>query len=197
MALYPKTVDDLINRLQRLPGIGPRSAERIVNFLLEDKEAEVLALAENIKALKNQIHLCQRCFNLTESVLCSICQDTSRKNILCIVEDVKDLVVLEKAGYPGLYFVLGGHLSILDHVHPEDLRIKELTERLRKEKFEEVIIATNPTPEGEDTATYLSEILKGMGIKHSRIACGLPVGAEIEYTDYQTLKKALEGRRPL
>jgi len=197
MGLYPKVVEDLITRLTKLPGIGPRSAERIVNFLLAEGETEVLALAENITALKKEVQLCQQCFNLSDGPLCSICQDPRRKNILCVVEQVKDLVVLERAGYSGFYHVLGGCISILERVHPEDLHVAALLERLKTHKFEEVILATNPTREGEDTAAYLSSILKEMGIKHSRIACGLPVGAEIEYMDMQTLKKSLEGRKPL
>ncbi|MCM8769895.1 MAG: recombination mediator RecR [Candidatus Omnitrophica bacterium] len=197
MGLYPKIVEALIAKLRKLPGVGPRSAERIVNFLLAQPENEVITLAENIKAVKHQVRLCQRCFNLTEETLCSICQDNNRKNLLCVVEQVKDLVVLEKAGFPGVYHVLGGSLSPLEQVGPEEIRVAPLVERLKQEKFEEVIIATNPTQEGENTAAYLSRILKTMGIKHSRIACGLPVGGEIEYADIQTLKKSLEGRKTL
>lgn len=197
MAYYPDIVEQLIARLKKLPGIGVRSAERIVNYFLECTKDEILDLAENLSRIKNEVNLCERCFNLSDNNLCQICRDPHRENILCVVEEVKDLIVIEKTGYKGFYHVLGGRISTLDNVNPEDLRISELGERLKKEQVKEVIIATNPNPEGEDTASFISDILRQLGIKHSRIAYGLPVGAEIEYIDVATLKKSMEGRNTL
>lgn len=197
MAYYPKVVRELLARLEKLPGIGPKSAERIVNCLLEMKTEEVAGLADSLKNLKTEVGLCKICFNLSEGPVCFVCRDESRKKTICVVEEVKDLVVMEKAGYQGLYHVLGGRISALDNIEPEHLRISQLLERLQAGGIEEVIIATNPTPEGEDTAVYLSGLLKKAGIKHSRLAYGLPVGAELEYMDGETLKRSLQGRNPL
>jgi recombination protein RecR len=197
MKYYPETVENLINKLKNLPGIGPKSAERIVNYLLEDSESNVLALSENLQALKKEVKLCQKCFNLSDTDICHICRDEKRENVICVVEEVKDLVIMEKTGFNGRYHVLGGRISTLDRVEPSDLKIAQFIERLKNEKVNEVIIATNPTPEGEDTAVYISGILKKMGIKHSRLAYGLPVGAEIEYVDVQTLRKSIEGRKQM
>jgi recombination protein RecR len=197
MGYYPDKVEKLVEKLERFPGIGPKSAERIVNYILEEDEDVVSSLAENIISLKKEIRLCERCFNLSESRLCSICSDEKRDKVLCVVEEVRDLVVIEKTGFNGIYHVLGGRISPLEKTSINHLRIPQLVERLKKEPITEVIIATSPTPEGENTALYISEILKKMGIKHSRLAYGLPVGAEIEYVDTQTLKKSIEGRRPI
>jgi len=197
MGAYPKPVEELVENLRRLPGIGVRSAERIVGYLLERPGEEVLRLAENISALKNHVRLCERCYNLSDADLCPICADPSRRRVICVVEEVKDLVVIERTGFSGLYHVLGGRISTLDNLGPERIRIPQLLRRIAGEAVEEVIIATNPTPEGEDTAAYLSRMLREAGVRHSRIACGLPVGGEIEYADAQTLKRCLEGRRQL
>jgi len=197
MGHYPEKVEKLIEKLVKLPGIGPRSAERIIHYILTEEEGTTLSLAENLIAVKKDIHLCKKCFNISEGEVCSICRDEKREKILCIVEEVKDLIQIEKTGFKGLYHVLGGSLSPLEKIPPDKLTIPQLIERLRKEPVIEVIIATNPTQEGENTASYLSEILKGLGIKHSRLAYGLPVGAEIEYVGTQTLKKAIEERKML
>ncbi|HOL21235.1 MAG TPA: recombination mediator RecR [bacterium] len=197
MGYYPEKVEKLIEKLVKLPGIGPRSADRIIHYILSEEEDAILSLAENLISVKKDIHLCKKCFNLSESEVCSICRDEKRESILCVVEEVKDLILIEKTGFKGLYHVLGGRLSPLEKISPDRLTISQLIERLKQEPVTEVIIATNPTPEGEDTASYLSEILKGMGIKHSRLAYGLPVGAEIEYVGTQTLKKAIEDRKML
>lgn len=197
MGYYPEKVEKLIEKLVKLPGIGPRSADRIIHYILSEEEDAILSLAENLISVKKDIHLCKKCFNLSESEVCSICRDEKRESILCVVEEVKDLILIEKTGFKGLYHVLGGRLSPLEKISPDRLTISQLIERLKQEPVTEVIIATNPTPEGEDTASYLSEILKGMGIKHSRLAYGLPVGAEIEYVGTQTLKKAIEDRKAL
>ncbi len=194
---YPKKVEELIERLGRLPGIGPKSAERIVNYILGEDAESVRLLAENILSLKNEVHLCERCFNLSDNTLCNICSDEKREKILCVVEEVKDLINIEKAGFKGTYHVLGGRLSPLEKISVSNLKINHLIERLNRESFTEVIIATNPTPEGENTSAYISGLLKKIGIKHSRLAYGLPVGAEIEYVGVQTLKKSIEGRNTL
>jgi len=197
MGYYPEKVERLLEKLARFPGIGPKSAERIVNYILGEDENSILSLAEDLVSLKKEVRLCERCFNLSDTGLCSICSDDKRDGTLCIVEEVKDLILIEKTGFRGIYHVLGGRISPLDRISPSHLKIPQLTERLNRERITEVIIATNPTPEGENTAAYISEILKKMGIKHSRLAYGLPVGAEIEYVDVQTLKKSIEGRKIL
>jgi recombination protein RecR len=194
---YPKKVEELIEKLGRLPGIGPKSAERIVNYLLGEDAESVRLLAENILSLKNEVHLCEKCFNLSDNSVCSICSDEKREKVLCVVEEVKDLIIIEKTGFKGTYHVLGGRLSPLEKISASHLKINQLMERLDRESFTEVIIATNPTPEGENTSEYISGLLKKMGVKHSRLAYGLPVGAEIEYVGIQTLKKSIEGRKPL
>jgi len=197
MAYYPKSIEQLIEKLEKLPGIGPKSAERIINYLLEIKKEEVFSLAENLKQIRNEVKLCERCYNLSDENICEICKDIKREKIICVVEEVKDLIVIEKTGYNGLYHVLGGRISTLDNIKPEKIRIQQLIERIKKESPKEVIIATNPNPEGEDTALYISNILKKLGIKHSRLAYGLPFGGEIEYVDIYTLKKSIEGRKIL
>jgi len=194
---YPKKVEELIEKLGRLPGIGPKSAERIVNYLLGEDAESVRLLAENILSLKNEVRLCEKCFNLSDNSVCSICSDEKREKVLCVVEEVKDLIIIEKTGFKGTYHVLGGRLSPLEKISASHLKINQLMERLDRESFTEVIIATNPTPEGENTSEYISGLLKKMGVKHSRLAYGLPVGAEIEYVGIQTLKKSIEGRKPL
>lgn len=197
MNYYPKIVQELIERLRKLPGVGPKSAERIVNFLIEEDEESVISLAENLISLKKEVKLCQKCFNLSDKDICNICNDEKRENVICVVEEVKDLVLIEKTGFKGKYHVLWGRISMLEKIYPSDLKISQLIERLKNENVKEVIIATNPTPEGEDTAIYISDILKKMDIKHSRLAIGIPLGSEIEYIDVNTLKKSIEGRKVL
>ncbi|MFN4226674.1 MAG: recombination mediator RecR [Candidatus Ratteibacteria bacterium] len=197
MGLYPEIIEKLIEKLKKLPGIGPKSAERIVYYLIHSKEDEVISLGEVLISLKNQVKLCKRCFNFAEKDLCNVCLDEKRENIICVVEEVKDLISIEKTNFKGKYHVLWGRISPLDNITPEQLKIPQLIERIKSEKIEEVIIATNPTIEGEHTAAYISEILKKIGIKHSRLAIGLPLGSELEYIDNQTLKKAIEGRKEL
>jgi recombination protein RecR len=197
MGLYPEIIEKLIEKLEKLPGIGPKSAERIVYYLISEKDENVISLGQTIISLKNQVKLCRRCFNFAEKDLCNICLDDKRENIICIVEEVKDLISIEKTNFKGRYHVLWGRISLLDNVKPEQLKVKQLIERIKNEKVEEIIIATNPTVEGENTATYISEILKNTGIKISRLAIGVPIGSELEYIDSQTLKKAIEGRKEL
>ncbi len=197
MKYYPEIVEKLIENFSKLPGIGPKSAERIANFLITGDNEFIDNFVENLANLKKKIKICQNCFNLSEDNICNVCKDTTRENIICVVENIKDLVIFEKASFKGKYHVLWGRISFLDKTDPDDLRIPQLIERIQKEKTKEVIIATSTTKEGEDTAAYISEILKKLNIPHSRIGYGLPVGAEIEYVDLQTIKKSIEGRRGL
>ncbi len=197
MKYYPEVVEKLIENFAKQPGIGPKSAERIANFLITEKKEFVDELVENISNLKKNIRICENCFNLSEDIFCNICKDTERENIICVVENVKDLVLFEKASFKGKYHVLWGRISFLSKVGPNDLKIPQLIERVKKEKVKEIIIATSTTKEGEDTAVYISEILKEINIPHSRIGYGLPIGAEIEYVDLQTIKKSIENRRTL
>jgi len=197
MGIYPEIIEKLIEKLEKLPGIGPKSAERIVYYLIREKEEYVISLGQTIISLKNQVKLCKRCFNFSEEEYCNICLDDKRENIICVVEEVKNLISIEKTNFKGKYHVLWGRISLLDNVKPEQLKIKQLIERVKNEKVDEIIIATNPTVEGENTANYILEILKNTGIKISRLAIGIPIGSELEYIDSQTLKKAIEGRREL
>ncbi len=195
MAYYPEIIEKLIEKLKKFPGVGPKSAERILDYLINLDEKDVISLSENLIALKRQVKVCNICFNLTENNICKICQDNTRQNIICVVEEVKDLILIEKTGYKGKYHILWGRLSIGENI--VSLKIPQLIKRLEKENPDEIIIATNPTSEGEDTANYLIEILKNRNIKISRIAIGIPVGAEIEFIDTNTLKKSIENRKPV
>jgi len=188
-------VERAIYELSKLPGVGRKSAQRQVFFLLKTSEEEVSALAQSLLELKSKVRYCSICFNITEVDPCPICASERRqKSIICVVEEANDVLALEKTGeYSGLYHVLGGALSPLDGIGPDSLRIKELMERLRGD-IQEVILATNPNAEGEATALYLLKLIKPMGITVSRIARGIPVGADLEYADEVTLSRALEGR---
>jgi len=190
-----ESVERLINRLSRLPGIGRKSAARLAFHILKLSPAEASDLAEAIREVKEKVGWCSICCNISETDPCPICNDPRRgREIICVVEEAADAAAVDKAeGFNGLFHVLGGRLSPLDGVGPDDLRIKELLARLTG--VAEIIIATNPNVEGEATATYLSRLLKPMGIKVTRIARGLPVGADLEYADSATLSRALEGRQ--
>ncbi len=194
---YPAGFGALMRRLSSLPGIGRRSAERIVFHLLALPEEEVQALAEAMLRLRRELGECGRCFALCDTGgVCSICADPRRdKSRVCVVEHFKDVFVFEEGGaYRGLYHVLGGAISPLDGVHPEDLHIEELVDRVRTEGIAEVIVATNPTVAGDTTAVYIASRLKGLPVKVTRLAAGMPVGGELEYADPLTLARALEGR---
>jgi len=188
-------VERAIHELNKLPGVGRKSAQRYVFYLLNRSSDEVSALAQALVELKEKVGHCSVCFNITETDPCRICSSTKRnRSAICVVEEANDVLVLEKTGvYDGLYHVLGGVLSPLDGIGPDDLRIKELLLRLQQ-GVEEVIIATNPNTEGEATAIYLAKLIKPMNIKVSRIARGIPVGADLEYADEVTLTRALLGR---
>jgi len=199
MALHAKPIDHLIEALNKLPGIGRKTASRLAFHILRSSLSEAQTLARAILDVKEKIHLCSICFNLTDEDPCQICQDGRRsQELLCVVEGPNDLIAIENTGeYRGRYHVLHGTLSPLEGIGPEDIKIKELMERLRKEKVSEVILATNPTVEGGATALYLTDLIRSLEVKVTRIAYGIPMGGEIEYADGMTLSKALEGRREI
>jgi len=194
---YAPTLVRLIGELVRLPGIGPKSAQRLMFHLLKVSKDEALALAQAIIDLKDRTRWCTVCYNISEEDRCNICADPGRDgSLLCVVEEANDLWAIEKTGsFKGSYHVLGGSLSPLDGRGPEQLTAKALLERLEAEGVKEVILATNPNVEGEATAMYLSRLLKPLAVRVTRIARGLPVGGDLEYADEVTLSKALEGRR--
>jgi len=195
MLYSSNAVEVAIAALTKLPGIGRKSAQRLVFFLLKVPRAEVEALAAALVALKEKVRNCSRCYNITESDPCPICTNPQReRRLLCVVEEASDVMALEKTGeYHGLYHVLGGALSPLDGVGPDNLKVRELVARLQG-GIEEVILATNPTVEGEATAIYLANLLRPLGPRLTRIARGIPVGGDLEYADEITLTRALEGR---
>lgn len=197
--LFPPSLRQLITQLERLPSIGPRSAQRLALYLLRRPQEEVAQLAHALMEARQRIRLCARCFFLSEQELCEICQDPHRDATqVCVVADPRDVVSLERLEqYHGLYHVLHGLISPAEGVQPEDLKIRELLERVRESKPQEVILATPPTVEGDATALYLARLIKPMGVKVTRIAYGMPVGGELDYADSATLGYALSGRREL
>jgi recombination protein RecR len=198
MAVFPPPLKRLIDELTKLPGIGYKSAQRIAFHVLQAPEREAVALAEALVSAKRKISYCSTCFNITDTDPCRLCQDTRRINdIICVVEDPRDVVALEKTKFQGSYHVLGGAISPLEGVGPDQLRIKELLKRLKNHEVKELILATNPTLEGEATAMYLARLLRGIVPSITRIAHGLPVGGDLEYVDEMTLSKALEGRHQI
>lgn len=195
MKYSSEAVERAIHELSKLPGIGRKSAQRHVFHLLKSSEEDVQSLAQALLDIKSKVRYCSICFNITEAEPCPVCRNENRdRSTICVVEEANDVVALENTGeYKGLYHVLGGVLSPLDGVGPDDLRVKELLSRL-SETVKEVIVATNPNTEGEATAIYLSRLIKPLGIKLTRIARGIPVGAELEYADEITIARALENR---
>lgn len=189
----------LVEQFRRLPGIGPKSATRLAYYVLEMEKSQAQALAQAIVEAKDKIGYCSVCYNFTDTDPCKICQAQSRDNtIICVVEEPRAVAAIERSrDYRGLYHVLHGALSPLDGIGPEDIRIKELLQRLQTGNIREVIMATDPDVEGEATAMYLARLLKPLGVKATRIAHGLPVGGDIEYVDEVTLAKAVENRREL
>lgn len=206
MTMYPAPLARLIQEMSKLPGIGEKTAARLAFHLLKGKIEDALRLAESIGKLRQEMGLCARCFGFSEvspsngdAALCDICRNPEREtDKICVVEEPADLIAVEKSQeYRGQYHVLHGTISPLDGVGPDALKIRELLERLRGEAVREVIVATNPTMDGEATALYLSKVIKPLGISVTRIARGLPMGGDLEYTDAVTLGKALEGRREI
>ncbi|SES03632.1 DNA replication and repair protein RecR [Propionibacterium cyclohexanicum] len=196
--MYDGPVQDLIDELGRLPGIGPKSAQRIAFWLLEQPQADVERLAQVLSTVKANTHLCSICYNVTDSETCRICRDPRRdQGSICVVEESKDVVAIERTReFRGLYHVLGGSISPIDGRGPGDLRIAELVRRLSDPQVSEVILATDPNLEGDATATYISRLLADTpGIRISRLASGLPVGGDLEYADEVTLGRAFSGRR--
>ena len=196
MATIPKSVKNLIESFERLPGIGPKTAQRLTYYLLHAPIEEAKALAEAAIGMKENTKICSICFNIGEEDPCQICSDPNReKEVIAVVENPLDVLALEKANFKGLYHVLHGVISPLENIGPSEIHIKELLPRLKDGKVLEIILATNPTMEGEATAMYIGRLLGPLGIKITRIARGLPVGGDIEYADEITLTRALEGRR--
>lgn len=197
MATYAAPVQDLIDELGRLPGVGPKSAQRIAFHLLKLPTEDALRLARTITEAKERVSFCTRCFNVSEGDQCGICADPRRDgHVLCVVEEPRDLVAVERTGeFSGRYHVLQGAISPIEGIGPDKLRIQELLARLEPEEVTEVILCTNPNIEGEATAMYLGRLLTPLGLKVTRIASGLPVGGDLEYADELTLGRALEGRR--
>lgn len=193
---YSDTLGNLVDQLAKLPGVGRKSAQRLAFHILKQSEQEAHLLAEAILDAKENIHYCKRCYNLTDQDFCPICSNPTRDpSIICVVEDARDVLALERANqFHGLYHVLHGAISPMDGVGPEQLKVKELLQRLQTEPADEVIIATNTSIEGEATAMYLNNLLKPLGMKVTRIAQGLPVGGDIQYADEVTLARAFEGR---
>ena len=194
---YPKTINDLIECFKKLPGIGEKTAERLALSVLNLNEDIIDLFATSLKNSQIKIKKCIKCGNLTEDELCSICRDEERdKNVLCVVEESQNIILFEKIGtYKGLYHVLNGLISPLDGVNPEDINIDNLIKRIEKENIKEVILAIKPSVEGETTSLYITRLLEGKNVKVSKIAYGIPVGADIDYIDPLTLSIALEGRR--
>jgi recombination protein RecR len=197
MSVYAGPVQDLIDELGRLPGVGPKSAQRIAFHLLKVPTEDALRLSTAIVVVKERVAFCATCFNIAEGTQCGICADPRREtSIVCVVEEPRDIVAVEKTGeFRGRYHVLQGAISPIEGVGPDQLRVKELLTRLDPEGITEVILCTNPNIEGEATAMYLGRLLKPLGVKVTRIASGLPVGGDLEYADELTLGRALEGRR--
>ena len=197
--MYEGIVQDLIDELGRLPGIGPKSAQRIAFYIVQTEHFDVSRLAEILTTVREKVRFCQVCGNVSEDDTCSICKDPRRDpSQICVVEEAKDVVAIERTReFRGLYHVLGGAISPIDGIGPEDLRITQLMQRLSDGRVTEVILATDPNLEGEATAAYLSRLLTTMDITVSRLASGLPVGGDLEYADEVTLGRAFEGRRRL
>ena len=195
--LYPETINNLIDCYKKLPGIGEKTAERMALYCLEMDEDVLELFADSLTSVKKKIKRCKKCNNLTENEICNICDDSSRdEKMICVVEDTKNVFQFERIGsYHGLYHVLDGLISPLDNINPEDLNLKSLVERIEKENIKEVIIAVKPSIEGETTSLYISKILQDKNVTVSKIAYGVPIGADMDYVDALTLELALEERK--
>ena len=196
---YPKLIENLISRLMKLPGIGRRSAERIVFYLLNTTKEESQELCDNIQQLKNNMTFCRICNNLSETEICLVCSDTNRdETLICVVEDPKDLLAIERTGaYKGHYHVLLGAIAPAEGRGPEDLKLHQLVKRIKSQNIREVVIATDPDTEGETTALFITKELKPTGVKISRIGLGIPVGSALEYADLSTLSMSMAARREI
>lgn len=196
---YAPSIERLLEELERLPGVGPKSAQRIAYHILRTDAESTQRLADAIGEVKRTIHFCPRCFNFAEGEVCGVCSDPERdESIICVVEEPRDVVAIERTGeFSGLYHVLHGAISPIDGIGPDQLRMRELIERLSDESVSEVLVATNPNAEGETTALYLARLIKPLGIRVTRIASGLPVGGDLEYADEVTLGRAVQARREL
>ena len=196
---YAKPLARLVGELEKLPGIGPKSAQRLAFYLLRIPIEEARQLAEAIVEVKERISACQVCFNFTDQPICDVCRNSRRdKSLLCVVAEPRDLLAMERTNeFTGGYHVLGGVISPMEGIGPEMLRVRELIERLQDGQVREIILATNPTVEGDTTAMYLARLIKPFGVKVTKIAFGLPVGGDLDYADQATLIQALEGRREL
>ena len=197
MSIYTPALQKLIDELGKLPGVGPKSAQRIAFHLIKIPEQDALCLADAIQQAKQKVRFCETCFNMSDEAICEICSDSQRdSSLVCVVEEPRDIVALERTReYKGLYHVLQGAINPIDGIGPEQLKIRELLDRLKGNSVVEVILCTNPNIEGEATAMYLAKLIEPLGIQVSRIASGLPVGGDLEYADELTLGRALEGRR--
>ena len=197
--MYEGIIQELMDELGHLPGIGPKSAQRIAFHIVQSEKVDVNRLVEVLRLVKDKVRFCSECFNISEEDKCKVCRDSRRDGtIICVVEESKDVVAIEKTReFRGKYHVLGGAISPIDGIGPEQLRIRELLARLSDSEIAEVILATDPNLEGEATATYLARTIKPLGIKVSRLASGLPVGGDLEYADEVTLGRAFAGRRSL
>lgn len=195
--MYAETLANLIEELKKMPGIGPKSAQRLAFYILQSSRKDVDLLLQSIKGAKDNLKHCSTCYNITDIDPCKICDNNVRdKELLCVVAEPKDLMAIERSrGYNGKYHVLGGLISPLDGIGPDTLRIRELLKRLEDGKFREIILAVSPTTEGEATNIYLSRLIRPLGLKLTRVAYGLPIGSDMDYADEATLSKALEGRR--
>lgn len=197
----PQAVEKMIEVVKKLPGVGPKMAERLCYHILKISDIEARAFIEAIQSARQKVKVCSVCYNLSESDPCSICEDNTRsKELLCVVESPQDLIAVSKVkheDYNGLYFVLGGALSPLDAIGPKDIRVDKLLNRLKSGEVKEVILATDMDSKGETTAVYLAQLIKPLGIKVSRLGYGMPVGGDIEYADEVTISKAIAGRKEM
>jgi len=194
---YTPAIEKIINELQKLPGIGPKSAQRLTYYLLKQPSNQIQALSDAIAGIIGKIHYCEICNNFTEEKLCNVCRSEKRdKSLICVVEQPFDILAFERTGsYHGLYHCLMGAISPIDGITPDQLKIQSLVNRIKNGNIKEIIIGTNPDTEGEATSTYLIQILKPFGVPLSRIGVGIPIGGNLEYTDQVTLSRAFEGRR--
>ncbi len=199
MTGFPASMRSLIEEFRKMPGVGIKTAQRLAFYILRSQRAEAEALANAVIKVKESVRFCRLCNNLSDEDTCGVCKSPSRdRSLLCVVEEPNDIVAIEKAGnFNGIYHVLLGSLSPLDGIGPDDLKIKELLDRVKKEKFREIILATDFNTEGEATALYLLKVLKNSGARLTRVAYGIPVGGDLEYADQATIVKAFEGRREL